>query len=131
MRFKIRKDCDFKEMKDNTKLQIHNNFIFREHHRRLCSPPFCSAKLGNNYKRRCGNVCERINVTLASETCSNLVPAVKTIRFTDFEKITNLVLKKYDARIVFLVRDPRLGSIRSPDKSADLGSVKQKGPEMY
>ena len=104
-------------MKDNTKLQVHNNFIFREHHRRLCSPPFCSAELGKNYKRRCSNVCERINVTLASETCSNLVPAVKTIRFTDFEKIRDLVLNKYDARIVFLVRDPRLGSIRGPDTS--------------
>ena len=97
-------------MKDNQKLQIDGNFIFRAHHRRLCSPPFCSAQLGSNYKRRCSNVCERVNVTLASETCSNLVPAVKTIRFTDFNKIADVVLNKYDARIVFLVRDPRLGS---------------------
>ena len=97
-------------MNDSQKLQIQKNFIFRAHHRRLCSPPFCSAQLGKNFKKRCDNACERINVTLASETCSNLVPAVKTIRFTDFRKITDLVLNNYDARIVFLVRDPRSGS---------------------
>ena len=107
---KILKDCEFKAMNDSQKLQIQKNFIFRAHHRRLCSPPFCSAQLGKNFKKRCDNACERINVTLASETCSNLVPAVKTIRFTDFRRITDLVLNNYDARIVFLVRDPRLGS---------------------
>lgn len=97
-------------MNDSKILQIQKNFIFRAHHRRLCSPPFCSAQLGKNFKRRCDIACERINVTFASETCSNLVPAIKTIRFTDFRRITDLVLNNYDARIVFLVRDPRSGS---------------------
>ena len=97
-------------MKDLKKLHIQNNFINRYHHRRLCSPPFCSAQLGKDFKKRCDKACGRINVTLASETCSNLVPAVKTIRFTDFRKVTDLVLNNYDARIVFLVRDPRSGS---------------------
>ena len=87
-------------------MQTAGNFILRYRHRMLCSPPFCSYQLGNNYKDQC-NRCERINVTLASETCSKLVPAVKTIRFNDFQKITDLVLNNYDARIVFLVRDPR------------------------
>ena len=113
---KTRFDCQFEDMYDRSipwkgqnlnGIDTHGNFIFRRKSRRLCKPPFCSED-HSNIITDCSKYCEDVSPALASKTCSNLTPVIKTIRLTEFDILNNFNIDgSYDARFIFLVRDPR------------------------
>ena len=116
---KTRFDCKFEDMYD-TRLpweeikakqhldanEYRGNFIFRYKSRRLCKPPFCKEDYSN--ESFCSKNCDDVDPQMASKTCSDLIPVIKTIRLTRFNILNGLITDgKYDPKFIFLVRDPR------------------------